>query len=220
MYRKVIGVNFFLFLFFLLQYLHICLLTSRNFATVARWRNGLSPFYSSHSVIFLFLFQEVSFQSSPKTTICQQRREWGKRKRVPNPVIQTHIFAQSRNPMDIFGIPGDLLLGILGGGVPRASPNPDSDQKTVIFHTRFQTRPSKIHTHFQILPLGRNRAFSFTWPASMLIYWNKRKHLHEKRVKLPGDFLGTSTWPPFHCFGTTIWPPWRHVKKLYCVIIA
>ena len=26
------------------------------------------------------------------------------------------------------------------------------------------------------------RAFSLTWPASMLIYWNKRKHSHEKRV--------------------------------------
>ena len=44
------------------------------------------------------------------------------------------------------------------------------------------------------------RAFSLTWPASTLIYWNKRKHLHEKRVQLPEDFLGTPTWPPFHCF--------------------
>ena len=26
------------------------------------------------------------------------------------------------------------------------------------------------------------RAFSPTWPASMLIYWHKRKHLREKRV--------------------------------------
>ena len=60
-----------------------------------------------------------------------------------------------------------------------------------------------------------NRAFSLTWPASMLISWNKRKHLHEKRVQLPEDFLGTPTWPPFHCFGTPIWPPWRHVKTLY-----
>ena len=25
-----------------------------------------------------------------------------------------------------------------------------------------------------------NRAFALTWPASMLIYWNKRKHLHDK----------------------------------------
>ena len=32
-------------------------------------------------------------------------------------------------------------MGILGGGVPPGSPNPDpiSDQKNVIFHTRFQT---------------------------------------------------------------------------------
>ena len=60
-----------------------------------------------------------------------------------------------------------------------------------------------------------NRAFSLTWPASMIVYWNKRRHLHEKRVQLPEDFLGTPTWPPFHCFGTPIWPPWRHVKMLY-----
>ena len=58
-----------------------------------------------------------------------------------------------------------------------------------------------------INPSLRYRAFSLTWPASMLIYWNKRKHLHEKRVQLPEDFLGTPTWPPFHCFGTPIWPP-------------
>ena len=51
-----------------------------------------------------------------------------------------------------------------------------------------------------------NRAFSLTWPASMLIYWNKRKHLHEKRAELSEDFLGTPTWSPFHGFGTPIWP--------------
>ena len=52
-----------------------------------------------------------------------------------------------------------------------------------------------------------NRAFSLTWPASMQIYWNKRKRLHNKRVQIPQDRFGTPTWPPFHCFGTTIWPP-------------
>ena len=57
-----------------------------------------------------------------------------------------------------------------------------------------------------------NSVFSLTWPASMQIYWNKRKHLHKKRVQLPQDWFGTQTWPPFHCFGTQIWPPWRHVK--------
>ena len=49
------------------------------------------------------------------------------------------------------------------------------------------------------------RVFSLTWPASMQIYWNKRKRLHKKRVQLPEDW-----------FGTPIWPPWRHVKTLYC----
>ena len=36
-----------------------------------------------------------------------------------------------------------VLLGILGGDVPRGSPNlgPFSDQNNVIFHTRFQTWP-------------------------------------------------------------------------------
>ena len=42
--------------------------------------------------------------------------------------------------------------------------------------------------------------FSLTWPGSMQIYWNKRKHLHKKRVQLPEDWFGTPTWPPFHCF--------------------
>ena len=48
------------------------------------------------------------------------------------------------------------------------------------------------------------RAFLLTWSASMQIYWNKRKRLHKKRVRIPRDW-----------FGTPIWPPWRHVKILY-----
>ena len=42
--------------------------------------------------------------------------------------------------------PGGVLLGILCAGVSPGSPNPDpiSDQKNVIFHTRFQTRPLKF----------------------------------------------------------------------------
>ena len=48
------------------------------------------------------------------------------------------------------------------------------------------------------------RVFSLTWPASMQIYWNKRKRLHKKRVQLPQDWFGTPTWPP-----------WRHVKTLH-----
>ena len=35
------------------------------------------------------------------------------------------------------------------------------------------------------------RAFSLRWPASILIYWNKREHLHKKRAHLPNDFLAT-----------------------------
>ena len=54
--------------------------------------------------------------------------------------------------------------------------------------------------------------FSLTRPASIQIYYNKRKRLHKKRVQLPQDWFGTQTWPPFHCFWTQIWPSWRHVK--------
>ena len=38
-----------------------------------------------------------------------------------------------------------------------------------------------------------NRVFSLRWPASMQIYWNKRKCLHKKRVQLPEDWFGTPT---------------------------
>ena len=32
--------------------------------------------------------------------------------------------------------------------------------------------------------MSPNRAYSLTWPATMQIYWNKRKCLHKKRVQL------------------------------------
>ena len=41
------------------------------------------------------------------------------------------------------------------------------------------------------------------------MFWNKRKRLHKKWVRLPKDWFGTPTWPPFHCFGTPIWPPFH-----------
>ena len=63
------------------------------------------------------------------------------------------------------------------------------------------------------------RVFSLTWPASMQIYWHKRKRLHKKGVQLPQDWFGTPTWLPFHCFGTPIWLPWRHVNTtLYDIL--
>ena len=51
------------------------------------------------------------------------------------------------------------------------------------------------------------RVFSLTWPASMQIYYNKRKRLHKERVQLSQGPFGKPAWPPFHCFGTPIWPP-------------
>ena len=46
-----------------------------------------------------------------------------------------------------------------------------------------------------------NRAFSFTWQTAMQIFYDKRRRLHKKRVKLPRDWLRTPTWPTLHCFG-------------------
>ena len=50
--------------------------------------------------------------------------------------------------------------------------------------------------HYQIfgnhvVMLHGNYVFSHTWPASMQIYWNKRKRLRKKRVKLPHDWFRT-----------------------------
>ena len=47
------------------------------------------------------------------------------------------------------GVTRGLLLGILGGGVPLSSPNPDPipDQKTVIFHTLFRPRLFLLTLH-------------------------------------------------------------------------
>ena len=47
------------------------------------------------------------------------------------------------------------------------------------------------------------RVFSLTWPASMQIYWNKRKRLHKKRVQLPEDWLGHQHGRHFIVFSDT-----------------
>ena len=59
------------------------------------------------------------------------------------------------------------------------------------------------------------RAYSLTWHSSMLIYMNKRKFLHKRRVQFPQSCLWTTTWLPFHCFETPTPPLWRQVSILY-----
>ena len=51
----------------------------------------------------------------------------------------------------------------------------------------------------------------------MQIYCNKRKCLHKKRVELPQDWFGTTTWPSLWPAMTScaIWLSWRHVHTLY-----
>ena len=69
-------------------------------------------------------------------------------------------------------------------------------------HHHHYHRQHHHHNHFY-------RAYSLTWPASMLIFTNKRKFLHKKRVQFPQGCLGTPTWPP-----------WRHVNTLYSLQIS
>ena len=74
-----------------------------------------------------------------------------------------------------------------------------------------------ISIWFLLFSLFLYRVFSLTWPASMQIYWNKRKRLHKKRVQLPQGWFGTPTWSPFHCFGT---PISLYNKAVYLIIAS
>ena len=106
----------------------------------------------------------------------------------------------------------NLSLCIICGQIKpneRLVKNPTSHDK------RSQLKSLRIKEHRGQTVFKWNRVFSLRWPASIQIYWNKRKRLHKKRVQLPQDWSGTPTWPPFHCFRTPIWPTWRHVKTLY-----
>ena len=71
---------------------------------------------------------------------------------VPSEVYKLQLRSLFTDPL----FPGGVLLGILGGGVPPGSPNPDpiSDQK-MQFSTLVFDQTSKIHTGFQTWPLGR-----------------------------------------------------------------
>ena len=66
------------------------------------------------------------------------------------------------------------------------------------------------------LSVSSYRTFSITWPAFLIIYWNKRRCFHKKSSTPRGFPCYTPTWPRFHCFGTPMWPPRRQVKTLLC----
>ena len=63
------------------------------------------------------------------------------------------------------------------------------------------------------------RAFSLTWRASMLIYWNKRKRLHKKKSSTPtGLVWDTNMAAVTSCentlLGTGIFNPNAHRKYI------
>ena len=91
--------------------------------------------------------------------------------------------------------------------VPETSFRGETSDGVVKCRLFFQASAREASPFIEKIPLlnwygDTNSVFSLTWPASMQIYWNKRKRLHKKRVQLPQDWFGTQTWPPFHCFGT------------------
>ena len=61
-----------------------------------------------------------------------------------------------------------------------------------VWHKRYRVRIA--HGACKVIFCG---AFSLKWQVSMLIYWNKRKFFHKKRVELPQGCLGSPTWPHF-----------------------
>ena len=65
---------------------------------------------------------------------------------------------------------------------------------------------------FVIRTIYNCRWFSLTWSTAMFFNENKRKRLHNNRVKFPEDLVGAPTWPPFVCLGAPTWRSWRHVK--------
>ena len=63
---------------------------------------------------------------------------------------------------------------------------------TATFSFRIQKFPRPHLSVFKSnLPVHMYFVFSLTWPASMQIYWNKRKRLHKKRIQLPQEWFGT-----------------------------
>ena len=107
--RESHRCQFFWFLFFVC---HICRArVCWDPEILLLWQRDVTafPLYSWHSDILLFLSKQVYFQNSPKTTICQKRREWGKEKMVPTRVLQSRhpdvtFLLSSVIPRDIFGI--------------------------------------------------------------------------------------------------------------------
>ena len=62
------------------------------------------------------------------------------------------------------------------------------------------------------------RAFSLTCPASMLIYWNKIKCLHKKRVQLPQDWFAiTNMAAVTSCEDALLVRQWSDNVFIFCL---
>ena len=63
--------------------------------------------------------------------------------------------------------------------------------------------------------IERNRESWYTLVYLVYHVYSSSQQLCKFLGTKDGFFLGTLTWPLFHCFGTPIWPPGRHVKTIY-----
>ena len=123
----------------------LCGLRKKIWSGVEKQRGGWGLFFSS------LFFAPTPLSEHLEKAFKKIRPE------VDFPVMQNLVnlrFGQVRFPpqrltfvlVALPGGAGGLLLGIFGGGVPLGSPNldPVSDQKNIIFHTRFQIRALKF----------------------------------------------------------------------------
>ena len=93
------------------------------------------------------------------------------------------------------GVTRGLLLGILGGGVPLGSPNPDPipDQKTVIFHTLFQTSPLFINITCTQIRTPTKRFlkihFEFAYNSFFLIHLELKRQILSYTPVIPSKTI-------------------------------
>ena len=100
------------------------------------------------------------------------------------------------------------------GFEPRTS-RMQSERSTTELHPLVSSNGREIYRRlYEIQVLNTlNRAFSRTWPASLQIYWNKRKRLLTKRIQFQ-PHIHVHGCHFKYCFGTPVWPTWRHMKAL------
>ena len=122
-------------------------------------------------------------------------------------------FSQKKRWILIF-FKKDMIIMEVRGFEPRTS-RMQSERSTTELHPLISSTGREIYWwlyEIQVLNI-LNREFSRTWPASLQMYWNKRKLLLTKRIQFqPHSHLHGCHFK--YCFGTPVRPTWRPMKAL------